>query len=286
MPFEPFEPQQCHDSVGAVISRVKNPGPDIYGATALINDLLQYLQTQLRMAQTSNLPVGPLLDELIDTSEMEAEYLQDFEETKNALTLSDLDRRMLRVGEFSDYIKEWLENAADDSISDDTYYCIIYHVYNDPFMWSLFQQVLPPKVLVADRTPGLHLEQGGPLNRGPLLPINIIQARVGLALSSLGIRIEANGFLAICHAVTHICVKANSLTEVQFTQLLQSIPVDLVNETPLHQLGLKLVTVIIYEFADRPRESTIVYKETLKAILDNTRWSHFRTHLSEPEGGP
>ena len=43
MLFEPFEPQQHHDSVGAVFSKVKNPGPDIYGATALINELLQYL---------------------------------------------------------------------------------------------------------------------------------------------------------------------------------------------------------------------------------------------------
>ena len=283
MLFEPFEPQQRHDSVGAVFSKVKNPGPDIYGATALINDLLQYLQTRLRMTQTSNLPVGPLLDQLIDTSEMEPEYLQDFEETKNSLTLSDLDRRMLLVGEFSDYIKEWLENAADDSISNDTYYCILYHVYNDPFMWSLFQEVLPPKVLVADST---EFSISSPNHRGPLLPINIIQARIGLALSSLGIRIEANGFLTICHAVTHICVNANNLTEVQFTQLLQSIPVDLVNETPLHQLGLKLITVIVYEFASIPRESTIVYKETLKAILDNTRWPHFRKHLSESDGDP
>ena len=232
------------------------------------------------MTQSSNLPVGPLLDELIDTSKMEPEHLQDFEDTKNSLTLSDLDRRMLRVGEFSDYIKEWLENAADDSISNDTYYCIIYHVYNDPFMWSLFQEVLPPKVLVADGTQSLILS---PKHRGPLLPINIIQARIGLALSSLGIRIEANGFLTICHAISHICVKANNLTQVQFTQLLQSIPVDLVNETPLHQLGLKLITVIVYEFASIPRESTILYKATLKAILHNSRWPHFRKHLSESE---
>ena len=282
MPFEPFEPQQGHDPVGAVFSRVKNPGPDIYGATALINELLQYLQTRLRMTQTSNLPVEPLLDQLIDTSEMEPEYLQDFEETKNSLTLSDLDRRMLLVSEFPDYVKEWLENAAEDIIrSDDTYYCIIYHVYNDPFMWSLFQEMLPPKVLVEDRTQSLI---SSPKHRGPLLPINIIQARVGLALSSLGIRIESNGFLTICHAVTHICVKANNLTEVEFTQLLQSIPVDLVNETPLHQLGLKLITIIVYEFASQPRESTIVYRATLKAILDNTRWPHFRKHFTEADG--
>ena len=278
MSFEPFEPQKPHEPVGAVFSKVTKPGSDVYGATILINELLQHLQTRLRITETSNLPVGPLLDQLIDISEMEAEYLQHFEETKNSLILSDLDRRMLLVREFSDYIKEWLENTSDDSISNDTYYCIIYHVYNDPFMWSLFQEVLPPKILVADNSESLI---ASPKHRGPLLPINIVQARMGLALSSLGIRMEANGFLAIYHAVTHICVKANDLTERQFTELLESIPVNLVNETPLHQLGLKLITVIVYEFASIPRESTIFYKATLKAILDNSRWLHFKRHLSE-----
>jgi hypothetical protein len=278
MSFEPFEPHKPHEPVGAVFSKVTKPGSDVYGATTLINELLQHLQTRLRITETSNLPVGPLLDQLIDISEMEAEYLQDFEETKNSLILSDLDRRMLLVGAFSDYIKEWLENASDDSISNDTYYCIIYHVYNDPFMWSLFQEVLPPKILVADNSESLI---ASPKHRGPLLPINIVQARMGLALSGLGIRMEANGFLAIYHAVTHICVKANDLTEREFTELLESIPVNLVNETPLHQLGLKLITVIVYEFASIPRESTIFYKATLKAILDNSRWLHFKRHVSE-----
>lgn len=277
MRFEPFEPQQPHEPVGAIFA--PKPSKDDYGATDLIKDLLTYLNTRLRLPETSDLPVGPYLDMLIDISEMETEYLQDFRETKNAVTLSDLDRHMLRVGEFPEYVKEWLENASDDSISNDTYYCIIYHIYNDPFMWSLFNERLPPKVLVSN----MSESSVSSAPRGPLLPIYIVRARMGLALSSLGIQISANGFLTIYHAVSHICTQANDYKEDTFNELLQSIPVDQVNETPLHQLGLKLISVIVYEFVNQPRESTISYNEAVKAILDNSRWPHFLKYLSSPD---
>jgi hypothetical protein len=145
-------------------------------------------------------------------------------------------------------------------------------------MWSLFRKHLPSAILVTNpKDASNNSESTG--SRGTIVPMHIVNAKLGLALSSLGVRINGNGFLAIYAAMTAICRLTDGFTDAEFKVLLDSIPVDLVNESPLHQLGLKLVSIISYEFVNRPAGSTIVYHETLKAILENSRWPYFQRYF-------
>jgi hypothetical protein len=277
MPYQSVEPHASHESVGSVLPPKKTTMYDESGATELIKMLLADLQERLNMTdETLNTPILPLLDQRIEMEELSPESLQSFEETRKLYT--EDNGHIVTIEEFVHNVQDWLHMSFDADDFEDAYYSVICNIYFEPFMWSLFNKHLPSAILVTNPKDALNnSESAGP--RGTIVPMHIVNAKLGLALSSLGVRINGDGFLAIYAAMTAICRLTHSFTDADFKVLLDSIPVDLVNESPLHQLGLKLVSVITYEFADRPAGSTIVYRETLKAILGNSRWPYFQPYF-------
>ena len=284
MSYQAVEPHARHETVGSVLPPKKTPMYDESGANELIKILISDLEGRLNMTnETLNTPILPLLDQQIEMGELSPESLQSFSDTRKLYT--EDNERIITIEEFIHNVEEWLHMAFEADDFSDAYYSVICNIYLEPFMWCLFRKHLPSVLLVTNpKDASNNTESQSP--RGTIVPMHIVNAKLGLALSSLGVRINGDGFLAIYAAMTAICRLTDGFTDADFKVLLDSIPVDLVNESPLHQLGLKLVSIISYEFVNRPAGSTIVYHDTLKAILENSRWPYFQRYFEVIEKRP
>ena len=263
-------------SVGA--PRPRGPhetSSDYSGKDQLVRALISGLRERWHLtAETQGQPILPWLDLKIGIDpgiRDDARTLEWYQEVREEYTEDNptIDEFVCKV---DDYLN--VEIISNDSYNDESY-GLIYEICRNPFIWSIFKEDLPPLILVDQPEDALDAHS----TRGMIVSMDVASTKIGLALSSLGICLNGDAFLAIYAAMAAICRLANSFTDEEFKVLLDSIPVDLVDAPALHQLGMKLITIIVYEFVDRPPGSMIVYREALKAILENSRWPYFQQYL-------
>lgn len=206
-----------------------------------------------------------------------SETFEQYNSTKNEI-LDGVET----VNDFIMSVSSWLSTRwqlQKTIYLSDRCYVTIYHIFSNPFIWTIFKYKVPPLSLV-DFNAIPNTEQDHYF-RGVLPTISLAKDSITLALNKYNITLSGTASDAIISVVRWSCFALNSMTDNEIKFLIGKENNESLGDDTSALLFYKLLSIIIEDLINKSlNKKFICYKDAIQSILNNSLWPHFNEILS------